>query len=72
MDEQQCQSLNKNYQDTDRIEGKIKIVCDGLTEQVRRKLRSVTNPWNVVNISNYVIAMKTESNLSDSYRIGII
>lgn len=69
MEEQLYQSMTM---DRIKIERKIENVTEGLTNQVARKLRSVDNDQNIIDIADYVMAMKTEINLSDSYRICII
>lgn len=66
------QSHQSLAQDSSSIESKIDNVTDGLPKQVSRKLRSVTNERNVIEIANYVMAMKTEVNISDNYRAGVI
>jgi hypothetical protein len=54
------------------IERKIVNVIEGLPRQVLRKRRSVENYRNVIEMTNYIIAMKTEVNISDNYRATVI
>jgi hypothetical protein len=54
------------------LERKIQHSTDGLPRQVSRKLRSVENDRNVIQVANYIGAMKTEVNISDNYRGTVI
>jgi hypothetical protein len=67
--EQQYQGLTV---DKTSVERKIDNATEGLPKQVSRKLRSVKNDENIFEIANYVMAMKTEANISDNYRACVI
>jgi hypothetical protein len=54
------------------FDAKIKIATQGLTPQFFNTLNSMLNKENGLIIANYISAMKTETNLSDSYRRNII
>lgn len=69
MQERQYQSLAVNKLSVER---KIDNVTEGLPNQVARKLRSVKNDGNIIQIANYVMALKTEINVSDNYRACVI
>lgn len=68
--------LEQRYQNVDvdktGVQRKIDNVTEGLPKQVSKKLRSVKNDGNIVEIANYVNAMKTEVNVSDNYRACVI
>jgi integrase len=67
--EQQYQGLDI---DKTSIAHKIDNATEGLPRQVSKKLRSVKNDENIIEIANYVMAMKTEINASDNYRACVI
>jgi hypothetical protein len=68
--------LKQSFRDfaADKIDlgRKIETVTEGLPRQVSRKLKSVNNDGNVVDIANFIGAMKTEINISDNYRGTVI
>jgi hypothetical protein len=53
------------------LDTKIDEICTGLQPSFNRRLRSVCDD-NLKTIVRYVIAMKTETNLSDHYRKDLI
>src|SRR5215831_16164151 len=59
--------------DYDKIaNGKIDFATAGLFPSIYRGLTQNISPENALNIAEYILAMKTETNLSDMYRTTII
>ena len=59
--------------DYDKIaNGKIDFATAGLVPSIYRGLTQNISPENVLNIAEYILVMKTETNLSDAYRSMII
>jgi len=54
------------------FDAKIRIATQGLTPQFSNTLHRMLNKENALIIANYISAMKSETNLSDSYRRNII
>jgi hypothetical protein len=52
--------------------GKIDFATAGLFPSIYRGLTQNISPENALNIAEYILAMKTETNLSDAYRSTII
>ena len=53
------------------LQRKIDRVVDGLTREYHRRLNEVSKP-NIAILCDYILAVRTESSLSDSYRRIII
>jgi integrase len=56
------------------IDRKIELITAGLRSEISRNLRSISSE-NITTIVSYILSMKTEINLSDSYRkdsIGLL
>lgn len=59
--------------DYDKIaNGKIDFATAGLFPSIYRGLIQNISPVNALNIAEYILVMKTETNLSDAYRSMII
>ena len=52
--------------------GKIDFATAGLLPFIYRDLTQNVSPENALDIAEYILAMKTETNLSDAYRTAII
>jgi integrase len=66
---------NDNNNDGDALfERKIENATEGLTHNCFNWLKKVANnnKDNVIGIANYIMSMKTETNLSNSYRKSVI
>jgi integrase/recombinase XerD len=55
----------------DVLQHKIDRVVDGLAKEYRRRLNEVSKP-NIALLCDYILAVRTEGSLSDSYRTIII
>jgi integrase len=51
------------------FEGRLELATEGLEPSYFNKLKKLLSKTNALTIANYILAMKTEINLSDSYRM---
>ncbi len=61
---------NRSYQTT--VNGKIDLATAGLPSFIFKDITQNVSPENALNIVEYVLAMKIETNISDSYRMNTI
>jgi hypothetical protein len=54
------------------FEGRLELATEGLEPSYSNKLKNLLSKTNALTIANYILAMKTEINLSDSYRMIIL
>ena len=70
MEQTTISNWNCDYQTI--VNRKIDLVTAGLPSFIFRDIIQNVSPENALNIVEYVLAMKIETNISDSYRMNTI
>ncbi|MGN6631581.1 MAG: hypothetical protein ACTHKP_05010, partial [Nitrososphaeraceae archaeon] len=63
---------NRNHSYQTIVNRKIDLATAGLPSFIFKDITQNVSPENALNIVEYVLAMKIETNISDSYRMNTI